>query len=127
MQVHTSSLGFWQCHLDARASGVMPADPAPATDTGRKACAALLEQARAMSRKASAPALASMQERARFTGLTSWTDTPREYRRMLAVMASLPPSLADKSDRDLSENEKALLRAAAKRISQGISGLAASL
>nr|GFD60135.1 hypothetical protein [Tanacetum cinerariifolium] len=47
-----------------------------------------------------------------------WRDTSYEYRRMLAVMATLSPSVADKIDRDLSETEKTMLRAAAKRVSE---------
>lgn len=123
MTTLAASSVLWQSHLDARATGAMPPPPSSATDKGRAMCKAVLEQARAMSsRTASTP-----QNRAQFIGLTSWRDTSYEYRRMLAVMASLPPSVADKTDRDLSETEKTMLRAAAKRVSEGISGLAASL
>ncbi len=118
-----SSHGLWQCHLDARASGAMPPAPAQATETGRQLCKAALEHARSLSRKATRPA----HDREHLIGLTSWRDTPHEYRRMLAVMASLPPSTADKTDRELTENEKAMLRAAAKRVSEAVRGLAASL
>lgn len=117
------SYGSWQCHLDARASGAMPSLPTPATDKGRQLSKAVLEQARSLSRKNTRAA----EGREYLIGLTSWRDTPYEYRRMLAIMASLPPSLADRSDRELTENEKALLRVAAKRVSEGIRGLAASL
>ena len=117
------SSGLWQCHQDARASGMMPPAPATATEKGRELCKAALEQARAISRRATRPA----DERAHLAGLTSWRDTPHEYRRMLAVLASLPQSVADKTDRELTESEKALLRVAAKRISEGVRGLAASL
>lgn len=123
MTALASSSVLWQSHLDAHATGMMPPAAAPATDKGRAACKAVLEQVRAMSAKTVRPA----QNREQFIGLTSWRDTNYEYRRMLAVLASLPPSVADKTDRDLTETEKTMLRAAAKRISEGISGLAASL
>lgn len=123
MHALQQSSRLWQSHLDARDAGMMPPPPAPTTDTGREMSKRVLEQARAMSARLSRPA-ASRQPVA---SLTSWKDTPYEHRRMLAFMAQLPLSVADKSDRELTEPEKAILRAAAQRVAQGISGLAASL
>lgn len=122
MTAHTTAR-LWQCHLDARAAGSMPPPPAPVTQSGRAMAKAALEQARAMTSKTAR----ATEDRKGVTALTSWRDTPYDSRRVVAMLAGLPPSVADKTDRQLSETEKAMLRSAARRLSDGITGLAKSL
>lgn len=127
-QHHTGSRrasGLWQSHLSAVDLGTMPAPAAPATDTGRQ----LAKMAVAAARASCAPARTAATDPARekLAGLTCWRETSPEHRRVLVMLANLPRETTDKSDRDLTESEKVLLRAAARRLAEGISGLAASL
>ncbi|HYD61939.1 MAG TPA: hypothetical protein VEC35_16355 [Noviherbaspirillum sp.] len=98
----------------------LPPPPTPATEAGRKACAALIAKCRA---KAPTPQM----RRSQFIGLTSWHDTPRDYRRVVAHLAGLPETVIDKYDRNLSENEKCLLRTAARNLRDQVAALAGSI
>ncbi|MES2027370.1 MAG: hypothetical protein V4448_17625 [Pseudomonadota bacterium] len=44
--------------------------------------------------------------------LTCWKDTPQLYRRMVVAAAGLSADVVNKIDRDLSETEKVMIRAA---------------
>lgn len=124
MNTSSKPRGFWQCHLDAHAQGSMPAPAAPVTDRGRALARAALDEIRNTTKRGAAVRTA---DREQFIGLTSWRETPPEYRRVLASLASLSADVAEKADRELTENEKTLLRAAARRLSDGIRNLAGSL
>lgn len=110
-----------QSHLDAKLSGAMPKRAQPATDFGRQAAAAALALCRAAKPK-NAP-LTNRQA----GHLKGWRDTPREYRQVLVRMANLTSDVVDMADRDLSENVKVLLRAAAKDLSAGVGAVVTGL
>jgi hypothetical protein len=115
-----------QSHVDARQLGTMPPAPVQRTDTqrqlGRQVLSSAVEACRAATRSAQ-----QRTTRAPSMALTCWRETPRNHRRILARLAGLSFDVADKSDRDLTEDEKAQLRAAARELLDGIGGLAASL
>lgn len=82
---------------------VLPALP-PVTETGRRALAALLAQARTDDRAAArrSPAAPS----------AAWRDVPQLYRRMIVAAAGVAPEVVEKIDRDLTEREKVMIRSA---------------
>lgn len=47
-----------------------------------------------------------------------WRETPEPFRKLVARSAGLPLDVADKFDRDLTETEKAMIRAAAGRLKE---------
>lgn len=51
----------------------------------------------------------------------SWADLPGPFKALMARAAGLPEAVREKVDRDLSEAEKAALRAAADRL-HGLAG-----
>lgn len=54
----------------------------------------------------------------KFPKFDSWSATPEAFRRMVARAALLSPEVADKLDRDLTEQEKAAIREAARRLKE---------
>lgn len=117
-----------QSHVDARVLGSYPAAASRPTENGRAAARAAVSAARAASKKFTTVSPApDNTERQKFIGLTSWSGTPEKYRKILAQLASLPSDTAHKSDRELTENEKVLLRAAVKDLLFGIGALAGSI
>lgn len=60
-----------------------------------------------------------------FKSFSSWHDTPELYRRMVAHAAGLGRDVVDKVDRDLTEQEKAMLRIAAADMRTVLSSLVA--
>jgi hypothetical protein len=65
-------------------------------------------------------AASSTSEAARKTsGLSScWRETPESFRKLIVRSAGLPADVVGKLDRDLTETEKAMIRAAAKRLKE---------
>jgi hypothetical protein len=85
----------------------LPVVPA-ATDTGRQALAKI---------RALCPSKITSRDdcgRVALRNSVCWHDTPELYRKHLARLAGLPLDVAAKLDRDLTESEKSLLRAAAR-------------
>jgi len=115
-----------QYHVDARQLGTFPVAPTEATATGKQMAAEAVRMAREASAKF-APTATNLRNKQRLAHHTSWCDTPMKHRRIIAHLACLPSDISEKSDRDLTENEKTLLRAAARDLYEGISGLSASL
>jgi hypothetical protein len=115
-----------QYHVDARRLGTFPDAPAEATAAGKIMAAEAVRLAREASARFS-PAASNLRNRQRPAGATSWCDTPMKHRRMIAHLACLPSDISEKMDRDLTENEKTLLRAAAQDLYEGISGLSSTL
>jgi hypothetical protein len=102
------------------ASAKYLAEPAHATDEGRRLAAEAVAAARALTP-------IRLAKRSKIIGLTNWHDTPPHQRRVIARLAGLPQETVTKFDRDLSENEKALLRAAARDLRDNVAALASSL
>lgn len=59
--------------------------------------------------------------------LASWSQTPELYRRMIARVAGLSIDVVKKIDRDLTESEKVMLRAASSDLREWSSRLAGAL
>lgn len=57
--------------------------------------------------------------------LFCWRDTPELYRKLICRAAGVPLEVADKRDRDLSEREKVMLRAAVRDLREYCAGLGA--
>jgi hypothetical protein len=86
----------------------LPPPPAPATPVGREH----LQTVKSICRKPKPP----QEGRVAFKSRTSWSDTPEGFKRLLARSAGLDAAVCDKHDRDLTEIEKAAIRAAAGRL-----------
>ncbi|SFU99545.1 hypothetical protein [Pseudoduganella namucuonensis] len=86
----------------SHAPAELPA-PAPKTEAGLRALAALRAsvcvERREAERRAAAPA-------------ASWSALPELYRRMLVRAAGLPPEVVTAANRDLTERDKVMLRSA---------------
>lgn len=115
-----------QYHIDARTLGVFPPAPSAPTEAGRVMAAEALRIARQGSAKFVTPA-PTLHDKQRNIGSTSWSDTPVKHRRIIAHLACLPSDISNRLDRELTESEKTLLRAAARDLYEGINGLSASL
>jgi|SRR5271165_2721088 len=83
---------------------------APSTPTGRAALAALKEEI--------FHADASKSTQGTRRGHTGWHATPEPFRRLVARSAGLGDDTICKFDRDLTEAEKAAIRAAAGRLKE---------
>ena len=84
----------------------MPA-PAPATEAGRRALAALRAQCRG-----EAPVKTKICTDGVVVERAPWVEMPHLYRRMVVAAAGLPADLVEKRDRDLTEREKVMMRSA---------------
>jgi hypothetical protein len=64
-------------------------------------------------KRSAAPVESPGAARKSFSSITCWKDTPQLYRKVMARVAGLSADVVEKIDRDLTETEKAMLRAAA--------------
>jgi hypothetical protein len=117
-----------QYHVDARKLGHLSDEPVPeATAAGRAMAAEAVRAARQASAKFEPAAGINSRNSQLTIGRRSWHETPVKYRRIICHLACLPSDVADKMDRDLTESEKVLLRAAARDLYDGIRGTAEAL
>jgi hypothetical protein len=79
------------------------------TDTGRQHLQAALSMCQRQGPKSARPEVKP---------LTCWKETPEPFRRLVARSAGLPLDVVHKIDRELSETEKAMIRAAAARLKE---------
>lgn len=75
----------------------------------RSTAAKFLEQ---LKRECSPAARSGGAQDPELMHITCWHNTPALYRKHIAHMAGLPAEVVGKMDRDLTEREKAMLRAA---------------
>lgn len=95
--------------------------PCTRTETGLRS----LAQVRAMVAQFREKQAGTAQERRALAASCCWHDTPELYRVMIARAAGLGPEVVGKLDRDLSEREKAFLRAAVRDLRARLDGLGA--
>lgn len=91
------------------------------TDFGQQQLAQALALAAPRKRATAGDAAGRRQ----YAGLTCWRDTPELFRRVIVRLADLPAEVASKFDKDLTETEKAMLRAAIRDVRQVTAALAA--
>jgi len=90
--------------------------PAPKTAAG----AAALQSVKSLIQPPRKP-LPARQSRAGLSG--AWKATPEAFRRLVARSAGLAEDVVGKVDRELTESEKAHIRAAAARLKERAEGL----
>lgn len=105
----------------------LPPPPSAATEYGRNCAAEVLARARAISTSVPKTFGIGAAERRKLEANMSWRDTPRGHRMILARMAGLTPEIVDELDRNLSESEKAHLRAAAAELRDSFAALTRAL
>lgn len=91
------------------------------SSTCRQSIRAALEICHSWEKKRSEASKESDASRKAFAGVSCWADAPLLHRKCLVRLAGLDQFVVHKSDKELSESEKALLRATAKNLIASIS------